>query len=268
MSKPLASQPKISIILPTFNEAGSIEKMIFSVAEQFDNDHEYEILVVDDSSTDGTIEIVNSIKPKLSNLKLIVRTSDFGLINSINEGITQSTGEISLWMDADLSMDPALIPVLVDKIESGFDLALGSRYIPGGSMKGGDPDKGKSHLINVLIHLAQSNDSMLSAIISIVGNKILGLILGSAIKDYSSGFFAARKTFIEKNPPYGTFVDYCISLPYKAVVDGYKVTEVPMVLKARETGKSKTSSSYFSIFSISLRCVSYAVQLRLKHGKI
>ncbi|MDX2470475.1 MAG: glycosyltransferase [SAR324 cluster bacterium] len=258
----------ISIILPTLNEAGNIEEMISSVSDQFQGDDQFEILVVDDGSTDGTIEIVDAIQEKSPNVRLIVRTSDFGLINSINDGITQSKGGICIWMDADLSMDPVLITSMIQEIHQGSDLVLGSRYMPGGRMKAGDPSKGKGQLPKILYDLSKSNDSAISAMISIFGNKILKVILGSSIHDYSSGFYATKKEFIIDNLPHGTFVDYCISLPYHAILDGFKVTEVPMVLKARESGESKTSGSFYSILSISLRCVLLGISLRLKHGKM
>ncbi|GAI01645.1 unnamed protein product, partial [marine sediment metagenome] len=94
-------------------------------------------------------------------------------------------------------------------------------------------------------NLITSEDSFLSAIISNLGNRMLRIILDPSLHDYSSGFFGARKQVLKELKVEGTFVDYCISLPYSAIIKGLKVAEVPMILTTRKHGKSKTSASLF-----------------------
>ena len=99
-------------------------------------DIDAEVIVVDDDSPDGTSEVVDRILNRYRKLRLITRRSNKGLVNSIKEGIKSSRGSICLWMDADLSMPTDKIPDLVNKIKEGADLAVGSRYIKGGGIKG------------------------------------------------------------------------------------------------------------------------------------
>ncbi len=255
-------RPDLSIILPTFNEAKNIGPLINNIQSTLVSLN-YEVLVVDDSSTDGTIEVVKELQKQHPNLRLIIRTSDRGLIPSINEGIKLSNTDVCLWMDADQSMSPKVILEHWSKIKQGADLSLGSRYIEGGGMKGVDSNKSKTSFFRILSNLSASEDSILSALISVLGNKVLKLILNSDLHDFSSGFFCAKKNVLKDIGIEGTFVDYCISLPFKAQMKGYNVVEVPMVLETRKHGISKTSNSLYSILKIAFECFYKAILLKL-----
>jgi len=258
-----ASEPKISIILPTYNEAGNIITLIEQIASQV-NSKNFELIVVDDNSPDGTSGIVNKEKHRFPELRLITRTAERGLVPSIRDGIKASTGSICLWMDADLSMDPALIPQFLVQIGSGADLVLGSRYIPGGGIKGVDPNVKKTSLFKIWNNLRVSEDSFVSAMISILGNRVIRIILNSSLHDFSSGYFCGKKNLFSEIEPEGNIVDYCISLPYRAIMKGYKVVEIPMVLLPRKHGVSKTSNNIESILKVAYQCFKKAFILRFK----
>lgn len=255
-------RPLVTVILPTYNEARNIVCLVEWIGREL-TAVTHEILVVDDNSPDGTARTIAAAQPRNPNLRVIVRTADHGLVPSIRDGLAAARGEICIWMDADLSMSPALLPRFIQEIESGSDLVVGSRYIPGGGMKGTEVGRERTGAWSIMANIYQSEDSLVSALISKYGNRMLRWLLHPSIHDYSSGFFGGRREFFQARPPDGDFVDYCVALPYKALVEGFTVTEVPMVLATRVHGVSKTSASFGSILKIAVRCFSRAVWLRL-----
>ena len=120
----------ISVILPTYDESGNIAKLINLLMQ--DVPGPMEVVVVDDDSPDKTWEIAEGLKQKYSNLKVIRRVGKSGLTSAIRDGIRLSEGDILVWMDADMSIPPSKIVDLIEKIEDGYDLVIGSRYGPGG----------------------------------------------------------------------------------------------------------------------------------------
>ena len=253
---------KISIIIPTYNEAENIQLLIKSIINEL-SDKNYEIIVVDDNSPDGTSKIVTQLKEKYSCIRLLIRKTDRGLVPSIRDGINYASGTICIWMDGDLSMSPKVISDIVLKIEKGADLVVGSRYIHGGAIKGSDHRGDKTPAYTLWKNLTASEDSLISAIISKVGNMIIRFILQVELHDFSSGYFGAKTSTLNTLKLEGGIVDYCISLPYKAIMKGYKVTEVPMTLDTRKFGQSKTSNSIFEIIKIGFQCYKRTIQLKL-----
>lgn len=252
---------KISVILPTYNEVDTIIPLIEQIAHQLSNEN-YEIIVVDDNSPDGTSDTVKEAMKRFTNLRLLTRTSAKGLVPSIRDGIKISTGNICIWMDADLSMPPSLIKQFVKEINLGAELVVGSRYIPGGGLKGAELNGKKTSLYRIWKNLSTSEDSFVTAMISKLGNKMLRIILDSSLHDYSSGFFGAKKETLKKIELEGNIVDYCISLSYRAIRKGLKVVEVPMIIATRKYGKSKTSNTLPSILIIAYQCLKKAFLLR------
>lgn len=128
-------------------------------------------------------------------------------------------------MDADLSMPPEMVPELVRRVAAGSDLAVGSRYLPGGAPKR---------------HLTCAKDSRLGIWLSSALNSILRLWLSPRLTDYTSGFAAVRRGLLEDIPFRGRHGEYFIALAYLAQKRGYKVVEVPYVCTPRTRGESKT----------------------------
>ena len=255
-------KPLFSIILPVFNEAENIQPLIEQIVETVTGGP-YEIIVVDDNSPDGTARIVADIAQHIPALRCIVRMHDRGLIPSIREGIETAAADIVVWMDADCSMSPRLIPRMVAMVQAGTDLVLGSRYIKGGGIKGVDPCAEKTSIFSIWNNLHTSEDSFFSVMVSMFGNLLLRWILRGTLHDFSSGYFCGRKKVIQEIGLAGIFVDYCISLPYNAVMHGYQVAEIPMILVPRRHGQSKTSFTVSGVIIIAWQCLLKAVILRL-----
>ena len=212
------------------------------------------ILVVDDDSPDGTSVVVNKALDRLPRVRLITRKTDKGLVNSIKEGINKSAGDVCVWMDADLSMPAGKIRDLLEKIEGGDDLAVGCRYIDGGGIKGSNPGSQKTSLTKIWKNLKESEDSIFAVAVSKYGNLFARFVLDSRYHDYTSGFYAVKKSVFDDIKLEGEYPDYCISFLYKASLRGYRISETPVTFTPRKRGKSKTANNILSIFlSIFLR---------------
>jgi len=254
--------PFVSIILPTYNEAANIEQMVDAVNDAV-GQVDAEIIVVDDDSPDGTSAVVQQLTHTYPRLQLITRTGDKGLIKAIKEGVSHSKGDVCVWMDADMSMPASTIPRLLKEIEQGNDMAIGSRYVAGGGVKGSHPDNKDSNAFTIWRNLKETEDSFLAVAISKYGNVFAQTVLDSRYCDYTSGFYAVKKHVIDDVGLEGKYLDYCISLLYKTLQRGYKVSEIPVVIVPRLKGKSKTSNNPFSMIPIALDCVLTVFKLRL-----
>lgn len=252
----------ISVILPTYNEAENIVPMIEAVNGALSG-RDVEIIVVDDESPDGTSAIVESVLERFERLRLITRKSDKGLVNAIREGIRESRGKICVWMDADLSMPVDKLPDLLEQIENGADLVVGSRYVDGGGIKGVVPDVNKTGVFHVWNNLRETEDSFFAVTISKYGNLFARLVLDRKYYDYTSGFYAVKKDVIDDVGLKGEYLDYCIDLLYKSVMKGYRVTEIPVSIVPRTRGISKTSNNPFAMIPIALKCVLIIINLKL-----
>ncbi len=252
----------ISVILPTYNEVDNIVPMIEAVNGALIG-YDAEIIVVDDDSPDGTSACVEAVLEKFDRLRLITRKTDKGLVNAIGEGIKNCRGEICLWMDADLSMPTNKIPDLIEQINNGADLAVGSRYVEGGGIKGSAPHVGKTGIFHVWNNLRDTEDSFIAVAISKYGNLFASLVLDRRYHDYTSGFYAVRKDVIKDVGLEGEYLDYCIILLYKAAVRGWRIIEAPVRIVPRKSGKSKTSNNPFALIPLVLKCTLKIIHLKL-----
>ena len=255
----------VSIVLPTYNESENILGMIDDIEATL-SAATFEVIVVDDNSPDGTSTLVANAADSLPWLRLITRTTDRGLIPSIRAGIAEAQYEVCVWMDADRSMKAEAIPRLLAEIEDGADLAIGSRYIEGGGVKGSD---GKTkNLIPIRRQLRGTGDSFLQVVLSLLGNRALRRFLTPQVSDYTSGFYAVRKEVAYGLGLDGTYVDYCIRFAYMASLRGHVIREVPVVVHPRVGGQSKTAVSLFGLMAISFGCLRVAVSLKMAGNKI
>jgi|TARA_B100001964_G_scaffold83586_1_gene94387 dolichol-phosphate mannosyltransferase len=241
---------KVSVILPTYNEKDNISPLILGIQSQLNN-QEYEITVVDDDSPDGTWRIVQELKKNDEKINLIRRRGRSGLTSAISEGIDSSSGDIIVWMDADLSMPPEKIKDLLERVNDGYDLSVASRYVPGGG----------------IVLIEKSQDSFLSAILSFVMNFVIQHLLDSSFKDYTSGFIAVKKEVLENIKLRGDYGEYFIDFVYRSMKKGYKVTEVPYICGARQYGISKTGSNLLQYVKRGQKYIWTAVRLKLTKGR-
>jgi dolichol-phosphate mannosyltransferase len=207
---------KISIIVPTYNEEENIAPLVKRVHKALSG-YDYELLLVDDDSKDGTVEVAQGLASRYP-LRLISRRGERGLATAVVKGIKSASGEIIGVMDADLQHPPEVLPDMVKAIQKGADMAVASRYIEGG----GCPNWGLSRRV-----------------ISRVALLVSHLLLPSTkrVKDPLSGFFFFRKGKVtpSKLKPIG----YKISLEVMLVGNFNNVVEVPYVFEDRSAGKSK-----------------------------
>jgi dolichol-phosphate mannosyltransferase len=214
----------VSIILPTYNEAENIIDLIKAVDQHVTGKKEF--IVVDDNSPDGTSEIVAKFirENKHIPVRLKTRKTNPGLTNSIKEGITLMTGDVAVWLDCDFSMPPDVIPKLLKKIEEGYDIAKGSRYTDGGGVN----------------HKRGSRDPKLGIYLSKMLNTCAQRIIGSSIKDYTTGFICVRKRVLEKITLQGDYGEYAPDFFLRSQWQGFTFAEVPFIAQPRLKGESKT----------------------------
>ena len=231
----------MSVILPTYNERENIGPLIDNITDLLSNT-DYEIIVVDDNSPDGTMNVVEEKKQFNKRICLVLRTDVRGLTSALNDGIAHACGEIVVWMDCDFQMPPSLIPVLIDKVKNGFDAAVGSRFINEAGDERYDANLEQGFI--VWVH------KYLSSFICRLTSKILKI----NFMDWTSGFIAVKKGVFDRINLYGDYGEYFMYLAHYLVKSGYKIVEVPYVLEPRKRGTSKTSESYFGI---ALRGIKY-----------
>jgi dolichol-phosphate mannosyltransferase len=206
----------LSIIIPTYNEKDNITPLVESIHQALSG-FDYEIIFVDDNSTDGTIEITEGLTTRYP-VKLFVRRQEKGLATAVIHGIKQASGNIIGVMDADLQHPPEVLPDLLKAIENGADMVFASRYIKGGGCPGWDLSR---------------------KIISRVALMASHLLLPSSrrVKDPMSGFFMFRRENVDpdKLKPIG----YKIALEIMLVGSFQRIVEVPFIFKERSAGASK-----------------------------
>ena len=237
-----AKSPQISIVLPTFNEAGNIEALIERTLQALGNyPGGVEVVVVDDDSPDGTWWLVaekTKIDPRV---RLIHRQNESGLTSAISRGIREARGQWVGWMDCDLSMPPEAWPRLAEALAGGAGLAVGSRYVPGG----GD-----------VAH------SWVGRTFSRIINVWAGLWLDWSIKDYTSGFILGHREIFDKIDLRGDYGEYCIDMLYRTKRAGYTIRELPYLCIPREAGESKTAQNVWGYLSRGVNYVTTVLRLR------
>ncbi len=224
----------VAVILPTYNERDTIIPLLDGL-EQVTKaipHHQFQILVVDDTSPDGTIDVVRNYQKKHNNVSLLTGKKE-GLGRAILRGMRYSLdtlhAQIIIQMDADLSHDPDVLPKFMRAIDDGADFVVGSRYIPGGSIP--------------------QNWAPYRKLYSIVGNAIVRYGLGQGnVHDWTGGYRAyvpKYVTALEKEiSAYSGYV-FQIAFLHKSILLGAKVVEVPIHFTDRRFGRSKISPSEY-----------------------
>ncbi len=213
---------KTLIIIPTYNEAENIERII---EEIFKLNLDINILVVDDNSPDGTSKIVEKIARRDHKVSLIKRNAKMGLGTAYVAGFKyaiQERYDYIFEMDADFSHDPKEIPNFLEKI-SEYDLVIGSRYIKG---------------VNIV------NWPLRRLILSYGANIYTRLITGLPVKDSTGGYKCFRRKVLESidlDKIHSGGYAFQIEMNYKAWKKGFKITEIPIIFIDRTEGRSKMS---------------------------
>lgn len=214
-----------SVILPTLNEAGHIVQLVDQISETLLKTNEkFEIIIVDDSSTDRTPELCKELEEKKENIFFFSRTCQKkNLAKSINLGIEKSKYENIIWLDADFQHPPEYI-YLFHKHVSKYDLIIFSRFL-NESKRYFDDDKFKKEI----------NENQ-----SVLFNKICRYFLYKDISDYTSGFICIKKKIFNKYKLNGYYGEYFVDLINHCKIHKFSIIELPFNEKARYSGISKT----------------------------
>jgi dolichol-phosphate mannosyltransferase len=217
----------VSVVLPTYNERDGIAELVAEIvaiarAARLD----FEVLVVDDDSPDGTGAHVEEAFRAEPAVRVHVRRGERGLASAIHRGIVEARGDFVVVMDSDGNHDPALLPLMLRCAED-FDVVIGSRYVLGGGMLTSAFRYWASYAFNILIRV----------------------VLGLRIHDNLSGYLAFRRSLLDGLDASSVFYgygDYAIRLLHQVVQRGGRVLEIPTVYRFRKGGESKTR--FFAYF--------------------
>ena len=233
------------LVLPTFNEAENLEPLVrAALAELVAAGVEHRVLVVDDSSPDGTGAIADRLAGELEAVEVLHRARKEGLGRAYLAGFELALAgraDYVLEMDADFSHDPADLPRLIEAARD-TDLVLGSRYVEGGGVEDWGP---------------------LRRALSRGGSWYARRILGVPVRDMTGGFKCFRRAALEGLNLTGIHADgygFQIELTYRAIKAGFSVKEVPIVFRDRRVGSSKMNAR------IALEAVWKVPALRLRGG--
>ncbi len=240
--EPLAPNPRALVILPTYDEARTIRDVLDGVLALPSVD----ALVVDDSSPDGTGDIVRELMTGEPRLHLVERPARSGLASAYLEGFGRALDEgydLIVEMDADLSHDPAQLASLLDAARDRFDLVVGSRYVPGGSV---------------------TNWSRARLALSKLGNSYSRVMLGIPLHDATSGYRVYRRDLLRdlvSEPFHADGYGFQVELVMRAWLHGWSLGEVPITFREREHGHSKLSRGI--VFEALWLVTRWGVALRL-----
>ncbi len=212
--------------MPTYNERDNVPRLCRELSDALAPRWDYEIIIVDDNSPDGTAEVVRALSKEDPRVRLVSRPGKLGLGSAVVEGFQASTGQDWVMMDADLSHRPQDVPKLLDGLRDA-DVVVGSRYVKGGGSRGW---------------------SFIRVVISRVAGAVARLMLGLRVKDVTSGFAAFRRGSVE--PLLGSLSPRGFKLLLEILAKGthLKVSEAPITFVPRAAGASKMGLNETLIF--------------------
>jgi dolichol-phosphate mannosyltransferase len=214
------------VVLPTYNERENLEPVVTGVRAALDGvAPEHTVLVVDDSSPDGTGDLADQLAARDPAVKVLHRPVKEGLGQAYLAGFRLALaqgGSLVIEMDADLSHDPGHLPAMVNASRH-FDLVLGSRYVPGGEVR---------------------NWGAMRRMVSRAGCWYARVVLSLGVRDLTGGFKCFRREVLEaleldrvRSQGYA----FQVELTYRAIQRGFRVLEIPIVFTDRAVGQSKMS---------------------------
>lgn len=202
--------PRLSIVVPALNESESLPELAARVHQALDGKQTYELIFVDDGSTDDTWEVVTELCRQSPHVRGVRLRKNFGKAMGLTAGFSRARGDIVIMMDADLQDDPAELPKFIEKVEEGYDVVVGWK------VKRLDP----------------ANRLILTRIF----NGTVRWVTGVKLHDMNCGFKAYSRDVIRTVPIYGDLFRF---IPALAAWEGFRVTEVPVHHHARKHGTSR-----------------------------
>ena len=214
---------RATVCLPTYNEIENLERMVRALGA-----HGVRVLVIDDSSPDGTGELADRLAAELDYVEVLHRECKEGLGPAYLAGFKRALAdgaELILEVDCDFSHDPADVPRLIQAAEAGADLVIGSRYVEGGAV---------------------ASWGLARRVISRGGSLYAQVLIGTRIRDMTAGFKCYRRRVLETidlDAIHAQGYAFQIETTYRTLRAGFRVVEVPIRFVDREQGGSKMSRS-------------------------
>ncbi len=206
------AQPRVSAVVPVYNEVESIPILVETLAAVFrENAISYEIICIDDGSTDGSSELLRQLAQQRSDLRAVLLRRNYGQTPAMAAGFNHARGKVIVTLDGDLQNDPADIPLLLAKLDEGYDLVSGWRK--------------------------DRQDAMVSRLIpSRIANWLIRRVTEVRIHDYGCSLKAYRAELVHDMNLYGELHRF---LPALAFIEGARIAELPVRHHARRYGYSK-----------------------------
>jgi glycosyltransferase involved in cell wall biosynthesis len=220
----------LAIIIPAHNEQDNIVDAINRIEGFLDIPHE--LIVVNDHSTDATAGLVQRVSRQYSNIRLVENLNERGFANAIKTGFAHNKADIVVLVMADLCDDLQTIKEMFKKINEGYDVVCGARYIKGGTRIGGSKIKGFfSCFVGWSLHY----------------------LLGMPVHDIANAFKMYRKNVLDNIDIESKGFEISMEIPLKAYYSGFKISEVPTAWRERTKGKSnfrmfKLLPSYLKLY--------------------
>ena len=224
------SSVKLSLISPTYNEAGNISRLVEEVGNCLTG-VDYEIIICDDNSPDETWQVAEDLARTNPRLKVLRRKNDRGLTRSVIDGFRMASGDIVACIDADLQHDPVILPQMLAPIMEGADLVIGSRYVPGGST---------------------GDWKLVRSLGSWGATKLAQWMLGVTIHDPLSGYFMLRRQDFLRISDRLHGSGFKILLEIVANCGSCRITEIPYTFRRRVAGDSKLTRRIVSAYLVQL----------------
>lgn len=221
-------RPFLSCVVPAHNEVGNIAKVVQTLTNTFESCPDisgYEIIIVNDNSSDGTGHLIDTISMSNSHIQPVHREGSPGFGNAIKAGIKQAIGDIIIPVMGDLSDDPRDIIIMIQKLDEGYDIVYGSRFIHGSVLEDYPPAKW---------------------IANRVFNNVIRLLFGLQNKDITNAFKAYRREVFDEitvDSLEASGFDLTIEIPLKAHIAGFKSVEIPAHWYNRTEGEAKLKLS-------------------------
>jgi glycosyltransferase involved in cell wall biosynthesis len=215
----------LSFVVPVYNERETLHALAEGIRANCAG-HQWEILFIDDGSTDGSLAAIKELARAMPGVRYIAFRRNFGKSAALEAGFRAARGEIVFTMDADLQDDPAEIPRFLAKLEEGFDLVSGWKK--------------------------ERHDPLGKTLPSKVFNVVTSRITGLKLHDFNCGFKAYRRAVVEEIPMYGDLHRF---VPALAAWRGFRVGEIPVAHHPRRFGKSKFGierflRGFFDLFTV------------------
>jgi glycosyltransferase involved in cell wall biosynthesis len=217
----------ISVVVPLLNEERSLEGLYGEIAGALDaHDEPYEVIFVDDGSTDGSATVLARLHDEASNVVVVRLRRNFGKAEALQAGFLEARGDVVVTMDADLQDDPAEVPRLLAKLEEGFDLVSGWK--------------------------TRRNDPWTRRVASRFFNRAVAVVSGVRLHDVNCGLKAYRAEALRGLRIYGELHRF---IPILAAYRGFRVAEIPVNHRRREHGRSRYGSArylrgFFDLISV------------------